>query len=138
MMNIQKCRRFTLCLASGIQMLALTLCVSRAVAEAEIDSATLDQWSEPYRGWHYYPPPVIPAEPNIPGHEQFKNTDVPCVYQLPGQSSKYYMSFIAFDGKGYNSFVTESEDLVTWKNYRLAMGFGREGEFDHGGSVIGA
>jgi predicted GH43/DUF377 family glycosyl hydrolase len=138
-MNIYKSCRFAPALSSGIQMLALalTFCVSH-VAEAEINSATLDKWSAPYRGWHYYPTPVIPAEPNIPGNEQFKNTDVPCVYQLPGQPSRYYMSFIAFDGKGYNSFVAESEDLVTWKNYRLAMGFGKEGEFDYGGCVVGA
>jgi predicted GH43/DUF377 family glycosyl hydrolase len=48
------------------------------------------------------------------------------------------MSFIAFDGNGYNSFVADSDDLVHWKNMRLAMGFGRKGEFDFGGCVIGA
>ncbi|MDD4871715.1 MAG: hypothetical protein PHR77_14250 [Kiritimatiellae bacterium] len=48
------------------------------------------------------------------------------------------MSFIAFNGKGYNSFVADSDDLVHWKNFRLAMGFGPEGQFDHGGCVIGA
>ena len=40
--------------------------------------------------------------PKIPGHEEFQNTDVPCVYQLPGQPDKWYMSFIGFDGQGYN------------------------------------
>jgi len=34
------------------------------------------------------------------------------------------MSFIAFNGQGYNSFVAESKDLVHWSNPRLAMGFG--------------
>lgn len=105
---------------------------------ADIDRATLDAWSAPFRGWHYWPDHVIPAEPKIPGHEDFKNTDVPCVYQLPGLPSKWFMSFIAFDGKGYNSFVAESSDLVKWTNPRLATGFGAPGEFDHGGRVIGA
>ena len=99
---------------------------------------TLDRWSAPYRGWHYWPDHVIPAEPKIPGHEKFRNPDVPCVYQLPGQPDKWYMSFIAFDGHGYNSFVAESADLLHWKQPRLAMGFGKPGEFDHGGCVIGA
>ena len=119
-------------------MLTLMLSVDHSVAEVVIESSTLDKWSAPYRGWHYHPTPVIPAEPKVPGYEQFKSTDVPCVYQLPGQAFKYYMSFIAFDGKGYNSFVAESEDLLTWENHRLAMGFGKEGDFDHGGCVIGA
>jgi hypothetical protein len=48
------------------------------------------------------------------------------------------MSFIAFNGKGYSSFVAGSGDLVHWTNARLAMGFGREGEFDYGGRAIGA
>lgn len=26
---------------------------------------------------------MIPADPKIPGHEAFRNTDVPCVCQLP-------------------------------------------------------
>ncbi len=105
---------------------------------AEIDAATLDLWSAPYRGWHYHPDHVIPAAPNIPGHEGFRNPDAPCVYQLPDRPGVWYMSFIAFDGQGYNSFVAESTDLVHWVRPRLAMGFGPPGEFDHGGCVIGA
>ena len=64
----------------------------------DIGRETLDQWSAPYRGWHYWPGHVIPAEPNIPGHEAFHNPDAPCVYQLPGQPDKWWMSFIAFNG----------------------------------------
>ena len=104
----------------------------------DIDKTTLDQWSAPYRGWFYQPDHVIPSEPKIPGHGEFHNTDVPCVYQLPGQPDKWFMSFIAFDGKGYNSFVAESTDLVHWDHPRLAMGFGQPGAFDFGGCVIGA
>jgi len=105
---------------------------------APIDSETLDKWSAPYRGWHYWPDHIIPAEPKIPGHEKFHNTDVPCVYQLPGQPNKWLMSFIAFNGEGYNSFVVESTNLLNWTNPRLAMGFGPTDEFDAGGCVIGA
>lgn len=104
----------------------------------EIGRETLDRWSAPYRGWHYYADHVIPSEPKIPGHEAFRNTDVPCVYQLPGKPDVWYMSFIAFNGVGYNSFVAESRDLVHWTNFRLAMGFGPENAFDHGGRVVGA
>jgi beta-xylosidase len=103
-----------------------------------IDAATVEQWAAPFLKWHYWPGHVVPAEPRIPGYEAFKNTDAPCVFQLPGQPGKWFLSFIAFDGQGYNSFTAESEDLVHWKNFRLAMGFGPEGEFDHGGGVVGA
>ncbi|MHC1763975.1 MAG: hypothetical protein AB9869_06680 [Verrucomicrobiia bacterium] len=104
----------------------------------QIDPATLDAWSAPYRGWHYYADPIIPSDFKITGYEKFHNFDVPTVYQLPGQSGKWFMSFIGFDGQGYNSFVVESTNLVHWTNPRLAMGFGPTNEFDHGGCVIGA
>ena len=96
-----------------VGLLALITRTACAAEEPPIDRTTLDRWSAPYRGWHYWPDPIIPAEPKIPGHETFRNTDVPCVYQLPGQSDKWYMSFIAFNGHGYNSFVAESDEVLT-------------------------
>jgi glycosyl hydrolase family 32 len=105
---------------------------------ADIDLTNMDAWSAPYRNWHYWPDYVIPSQPNIPGYEAFDGVDVPCVYQLPDQPDKWFMSFIAFNGKGYNSLVAQSTDLIHWEHSRLAMGFGREGEFDFGGCAIGA
>lgn len=102
-----------------------------------IDSRMIEKWSAPYRGWHYYPAHVISSKPGIPEHGDVEMTDCPTVYQLPNDN-KWYMSFIGFNGQGYQSFVAESEDLVTWSSMRLAMGFGKEGEFDFGGRVIGA
>jgi len=117
--------------------LALAAQIATAAEETKIDDATLKSWSAPYRGWHYWRDPVVPEKPNVPGLEKFHNSDCPCVYQLPGQPDKWYMSFIAFNG-GYNSFVVESTDLIHWEKPRLAMGFGPKNEFDHGGCVIGA
>ena len=123
-------------------ILALILGPGRAPADSaagtDLDRATIDRWAEPFRGWHYWPGYVIPARPRIPGHEDFHSTDCPCVFQLPGQPERWFMSFIAFNGQGYNSFVAESTNLVQWTQPRLAMGFGPTNEFDHGGCVIGA
>jgi predicted GH43/DUF377 family glycosyl hydrolase len=119
------------------------LCSHHAIAaeatpgEGPLDSATVEAWSAPYRNWHYHPDHVIPAQPKIPGFEAFHSTDVPTVYQLPGDD-RWYMSFLGFDGRGYNSFVAESDDLIHWRHKGLAMGYGPEGEFDHGGCVVGA
>lgn len=110
---------------------------SAAAGDAAIDSETRARWSAPYRGWHYWPDHVVPARPVVGTITNLLGTDVPTVYQIPG-SDRYYMSFIGFDGRGYQSFVAESDDLVRWGNYRLAMGYGPANEFDHGGRVIGA
>ncbi|MGL1891414.1 MAG: hypothetical protein OCD02_07275 [Spirochaetaceae bacterium] len=103
----------------------------------KIDKKTVKKWSEPFRYWHYYPSYVIPGNPGIKGHEDIKMVDVPTVYQLPGDDN-WYMSFIGFNGQGYQSFVCRSSDLVSWTDFRLAMGFGKKGEFDFGGCVIGS
>ncbi len=103
----------------------------------QIDRATLNAWAAPFRNWHYWPKHVIPANPQIEGFPDLDGTDVPTVYQLPGDS-RWYMSFIGFNGRGYQSFVAVSEDMIHWKHLGLAMGFGPVGEFDHGGTVIGA
>lgn len=102
-----------------------------------INANIIKQWSNPFRNWHYYPDHVIPANPNIKGFEDVYKTDVPTVFQLSGDK-KWYMTFIGFDGKGYQSFIAESENLVDWSNKHLAMGYGPTGSFDHGGVVLGA
>lgn len=102
-----------------------------------ITTENIAAWSAPYRGWYYHPNHIIPSTPGIAGFEDVHMVDVPTVYQLPGDDN-WYMSFIGFDGKGYQSFVAESDDLVHWGNMRLAMGYGPEGGFDFGGCVIGA
>jgi len=110
---------------------------SETIEPLTIDSAIVKQWSEPYRNWHYYPEHVIPADPEIKDFEAVYMTDVPTVLQLPGDE-KWYMTFIGFDGQGYQSFIAESDDLVHWSNIRIAMGYGPKGEFDYGGVVLGA
>ncbi|GEM_PF-2896991 len=74
---------------------------------------------------------MILAKPNIEGFEDVRSTDVPTIFQMSGDD-KWYMAFIGYDGKGYQSFVAESDNLLNWTNMRLAMGFGKKGEFDFG------
>ncbi len=121
----------------AISVLPTSAPASGAGGSATIDLGTVRQWSAPFRGWHYHPDHVIPEKPNIKGFEDVHMTDVPTVFQVPGDNT-WYMTFIGFDGKGYQSFVAESDDLVHWTHMRLAMGYGPEGSFDYGGVVLGA
>lgn len=115
----------------------LVFCEALEPESKVIDMETVKRWSAPYRGWHYHLEHVIPAKPGIKGFEDVKMTDVPRVFQVPGKAG-WYMSFIGFDGKGYQSFIAQSDDLLNWTDMRLAMGYGPKGEFDHGGVVLGA
>ncbi|KAL7547710.1 hypothetical protein ACHAWF_010986 [Thalassiosira exigua] len=102
-----------------------------------VSSHIVRKWSMKYRGWKHHPTHVIKPNPTIPGFEEIQMTDVPTIFQLSG-SDLYFMSFVGFDGSGYQSFLAESHNLLEWTNIRLAMGYGEEGSFDHGGVVLGA
>ena len=82
---------------------AILACASVSARGAEqpapIDPDTVKRWSAPYRGWHYHPGHVIPARPDIKGFGNIRMTDVPTVFQRPGDK-RWYMTFIGFDGKG--------------------------------------
>ncbi|MCB0689085.1 MAG: hypothetical protein KDC53_21250 [Saprospiraceae bacterium] len=104
---------------------------------SQIDPETIKKWSQPYRNWYYYPDYVIAPNPGIPGFDSIKLTDVPTVYQLD-KTDQWHMTFIGFDGVGYQSFTAKSNDLIHWSDFQLAMGYGPDGSFDFGGVVLGA
>ncbi|MBN2293152.1 MAG: hypothetical protein JXM70_12045 [Pirellulales bacterium] len=108
-----------------------------AQAGTPIDETTVEAWSKKFLGWHYYHQHVIASKPGIKGFEDVRMVDVPTVFQLAGDR-QWYMTFIGFDGKGYQSFLATSDDLVHWKQLGLAMGYGPKDRFDHGGVVLGA
>jgi predicted GH43/DUF377 family glycosyl hydrolase len=123
--------------SEGIGFAATNTTAAPAIQDPSIDETTVRHWSAQFRNWHYWPQHVIPASPSIPGVTNIIGTDVPTVFQVP-VDDKWHMSFIGFNGHGYQSFVADSDDLVNWSNYCLALGFGPEGQFDHGGRVLGA
>ncbi|MDR1817706.1 MAG: hypothetical protein LBR07_05965, partial [Puniceicoccales bacterium] len=47
--------------------LAPALRAAGTAAAAPIDAATVAKWSAPYRGWEYFPEPIIPSDYKIPG-----------------------------------------------------------------------
>jgi predicted GH43/DUF377 family glycosyl hydrolase len=143
-MKMQKLLAATcsLVLAVSLQVISIPVDAAEATnaaapASPVIDAETLRAWSAPFRGWHYWPTHVIPDCPSLPGATNILGTDVPTVFQIPGDE-KWHMSFVGFDGRGYQSYIAESANLIDWGNYRLAMGYGPTNEFDHGGRVIGA
>ena len=64
-------------------------------------------------------------------------TDVPTVFQLPGDK-KWYMTFIGSTARATSRSSPRATISLHWTNMRLAMGYGPKGSFDHGGVVLGA
>jgi len=92
----------------------------------------LDKLSEPYRGWHYYPDYVVQPTPR--DELNFSSVDCPLVWKLGDQ---WQMWYTGFDGRGYQTALAVSGDLVNWESRGLVMGFGKEGAFDYGGVTFG-
>ncbi len=49
-----------------------------------------------------------------------KMADSPTIFRLNG---KWYMSYIIFDGRGYETWLAESDDLLQWKTMGKLMSF---------------
>ena len=92
----------------------------------------LDRLSAPYRNWHYYPDFVVQANPR--DVLNFTSVDCPFVWKLGDQ---WQMWYTGFDGKGYQTALAVSNDLINWEPKGLVMGYGKEGAFDYGGVTFG-
>lgn len=57
--------------------------------------------------------------PENPAHK----SDSPSVYRYNG---KWYMTWIVFDGKGYETWISESDDLLQWKTLGKVMSFAND------------
>jgi beta-galactosidase len=77
-------------------------------AQQPIDAETVRLWGAPFRGWTYYPDPVIPDDYRIPGAENFHSYNVPCVFycttgllthQAPPPSNPWETPAIVDEGK---------------------------------------
>jgi len=103
-------------------------CTAAAGSGPRLSTETVRRWAEEFRGWHYYPDYILC--PSFDDGLNFQMVDVPFVWQKGG---KYYMWYTGFDGRGYQTALAVSEDLLHWKPRGLVMSFGKEGTFDHGG-----
>lgn len=97
-----------------------------------IDRDTLDRWADKFRGWHYHPDHVIP--PNPDDGLGFEMVDCPLVFR---HGDEWRMFYTGFDGKGYQTALAVSRDLVHWAPRGLVMGYGKPGAYDHGGVTFG-
>lgn len=61
--------------------------------------------------------------PGTPTHA----ADSPSVFRYKG---KWYMSYIIYDGRGYETWLAESPDLLEWKTLGRIMSFSKEGDWD--------
>ncbi len=62
----------------------------------------------------------------IPQPDKGKMVDSPTIFRKNG---RWYMTYIIFDGRGYETWLAESGDLLEWKTLGKTMSFS-EGTWD--------
>ena len=110
----------TLCVAALPSMVAFSsvVCVATAAekrvtaAEKLVSQETMKAIYEEVKTPHKVGMVMLPGKGEM--------IDNPCVFR---HGDAWYMIFIVFDGKGYETHLAKSDDLVRWK--RLGKVFGR-------------
>lgn len=80
-------------------------------------AATAQDPIAPWRTPHKYGKLVIGAS-HVPGSFDEKAVDCPFVFSANG---RFYLTYVGFDGTGYQTAIAESQDLVHWSNRRLIL-----------------
>lgn len=79
----------------------------RSLIFSAIDAARAARYETPYK----YGKLVLPASSEINGFDN-RSVDCPFVFWHEG---RFYMTYIGFDGTGYQTGLASSKDLVEWK-----------------------
>ena len=59
--------------------------------------------------------------------EPTKKMDCPSVFK---QNGKWYMTYLVFDGRGYETWLAESDDLIHWEHMGRIMSFSDSTDWD--------
>ncbi len=71
----------------------------------------------PFRTPYKYPTRILSGS-GVPGSFDEKAVDCPFVFSAHG---KFYLTYVGFDGRGYQTGICESDDLVHWTRKGLIM-----------------
>ncbi|GAA4006084.1 hypothetical protein [Sphingomonas humi] len=71
----------------------------------------------PYRTPYKYPQLILGGS-GIPGSFDEKSVDCPFVFSAHG---RFYLTYVGFDGRGYQTGIAESKDLINWTRQELIL-----------------
>jgi hypothetical protein len=109
---------------------SLAAVVASALSVSGTNALALDPdaLSQRYRNWHYYPewiiPPICLNPFSCPTNTTSKVTDVFQLWQTPDSPGVWRGVYLQYDGKGYETYMATSSDMVHFNlsNPTLAPG----------------
>jgi predicted GH43/DUF377 family glycosyl hydrolase len=102
--------------SAGIFILASMLSFTSAFAQSnskEVPASEMERIYEEVKTPYKYGLIMVPPDDS-------KKTDCPTVFR---KGNKWYMTYIVYDGRGYETWLAESNDLLHWKHKGKIMTF---------------
>ncbi|MBK8089761.1 MAG: glycosylase [Chitinophagaceae bacterium] len=97
------------------------LSVAVANAQKEVPSSVMQQVYEEVKTPYKYGLVVTPENDT-------KKIDCPSVFR---KGNSWYMTYIQFDGRGYETWIAKSKDLLQWKTLGKLMSFSDTADWDN-------
>lgn len=101
-------------------LLLLLMLYLPARAQQQVDAETMQQIYEEVKTPYKYGLVMVPQSND-------KKMDCPTIFRKGG---KWYMSYLIYDGRGYETWLASSKDLLNWKNEGKQLSFSDEDVWD--------
>jgi predicted GH43/DUF377 family glycosyl hydrolase len=92
-----------------------------AQGHTEVSQAKMQEMYEEIKTPYKYGLVMVPEDDS-------KKIDCPSVFR---KGNKWYMSYIVFDGRGYETWLAQSDDLLNWKTLGRNMSFSDSSDWDN-------
>jgi predicted GH43/DUF377 family glycosyl hydrolase len=97
-----------------IILCVLCVFVGKAVAQKEVPQSVMNQIYAEVKTPYKYGMVITPADST-------KKVDCPSVFR---KGNSWYMTYIVFDGRGYETWLAKSKNLLQWKTLGKILSFG--------------
>lgn len=99
-------------------LVSLVACASKEskLKKREITNAVMQEIYEEIKTPHKYGLVIVPTDNSY-------KMDCPSVFRKDG---KWYMTYLIFEGRGYETWLAESDNLLDWKHLGKVMSFSKD------------
>ena len=94
-------------------LLSVTCLLATGIVVAQVEQSKMEAIYAEVKTPHKYGLVLVPGDDS-------KKMDCPTVFRKNG---KWLMTYLVFDGRGYETWLAESKDLLNWKNLGRQLSF---------------
>lgn len=111
--SIKKLQQTTILFCSAVLMVS---CGTEKLRKRDITETVMQEIYEEIKTPHKYGLVMVPTDNSY-------KMDCPSIFKKDG---KWFMTYLIYDGRGYETWLAESEDLLSWKHLGKVMSFSKD------------